>query len=238
MPKTMRPWVAAGVMSCQPSWCAVRPLGHHRGGHATSGGAGQAEAEAERQRRAEAEAERQRTGKPRRGRAPKEVDETPADNAQMSFTVPELTIMPTNNKGWDYCGNAQASVDGAYQIIVACDVTAEANDKQHAAPMAQLTVAHLEQAGIAVPKDAAVAAQKIPATYDSGYYSEAAAEAVEQLGFDPYMATGRPRHQAPAAEVREPPTTAKDCMARKCAPPRPSPVRLAQNDRGTGVWSD
>ena len=111
-----------------------------------------AEAEAERQRRAEAEAERQRTGKKRRGRAPKEVDETPDDKAQMSFTDPELQIMQTNNKGWDYCGNAQASVDGAYQIIVACDVTAEANDKQQAAPMAQLTVAHLEQAGIESPK--------------------------------------------------------------------------------------
>jgi hypothetical protein len=23
-----------------------------------------------------------------------------------------LHIMQTNNKGWDYCGNAQASVDG------------------------------------------------------------------------------------------------------------------------------
>jgi hypothetical protein len=36
-----------------------------------------AEAEAERQRRADAEAARQRTGKKRRGKAPKEVDEAP-----------------------------------------------------------------------------------------------------------------------------------------------------------------
>src|SRR5438105_6074077 len=85
------------------------------------------EAEAERQRRAEAEAERQHTGQKRRGKAPKEVDETPDDKAQMSFTDSELHIMQTNNKGWDYCGNAQVSVDGAYQIIVACEVTAEAN---------------------------------------------------------------------------------------------------------------
>ena len=74
-----------------------------------------AEAAAERKRRDEAEAERQRTGQTRRGRAPKEVDETPDDKAQRSFTNPELQIMQTNNKGWDYCGNAQASVDGAYQ---------------------------------------------------------------------------------------------------------------------------
>jgi hypothetical protein len=37
--------------------------------------------------------------------------------------------MKTANKGWDYCGNAQASVDGTCQIIVACDVTDQCNDK-------------------------------------------------------------------------------------------------------------
>jgi hypothetical protein len=177
------------------------------------------EAEAERQRRAEAEAARKRTGTKRRGRTPKEVDETPDDKAQMSFTDPELGIMQTNNKGWDYCGNAQASVDGAYQIIVACDVTAAANDKQHAVPMAQLTGASLEQAGIERPKDAAGMSEKIPGTYDSGYYSEAAAAAVEQLGFDPYMATGRQRHHAAEAEVSEAPTTAKERMAAKVRTP-------------------
>jgi hypothetical protein len=178
-----------------------------------------AEAEAERQRRAEAEAERKRTGTKRRGRAPKEVDETPGDKAQMSFTDPELQIMQSNNKGWDYCGNAQASVDGAHQIIVACDVTAEANDKQQAVPMAQLMMAYLEQAGIERPKDAEGVVEKIPGTYDSGYYSEAAAEAVEQLGVDPYMATGRQRHHAPEAEVSEPPPTAKERMAAKVRTP-------------------
>jgi transposase len=178
-----------------------------------------ADAEAERQRRAAAEAERQRTGQKRRGKVPKEVDETPGDKAQMSFTDAELHIMQTNNKGWDFCGNAQASVDEAYQIIVACDVTAEANDKQQALPMAQLTVAHLEQAGIERPKDAAGVVEKIPGTYDSGYYSEAAAEAVEQLGFDPYMATGRQRHHAPEAERSAAPTTAKERMAAKVRSP-------------------
>jgi hypothetical protein len=178
-----------------------------------------AEAEAERKRRAEAEAERQRTGKKRRGRVPKEGDETPLDKAQMSFSDPELGIMQTNNKGWDYCGNAQASVDGAYQIILACDVTAETNDKQQAVPMAQLTVASLEQAGIERPKDAAGGVEKIPGTYDSGYYSEAAAEAVEQLGFDPYMATGRQRHHASEDEMSEAPTSAKERMAEKVRSP-------------------
>ena len=127
--------------------------------------------------------------------------------------------MRTNNKGWEYCGNAQASVDAAYQIIVACDVTAESNDTQQAAPMAQLTVAQLEQAGIERPTDTAGAVHKIPATYDSGYDSAAAAVAVEQAGFEPYMATGRQRHQAAEAEVTEPPATAKERMAAKVRTP-------------------
>ena len=178
-----------------------------------------ADAEAERQQRAAAEAERQRTGTKRRGKVPQPVQETPDDKAQTNFTDPELQIMRTNNKGWEYCGNAQVSVDAAYQIILACDVTAEANDKQQAVPMAQLTVTHLEQAGMARPTDATGAAQKIPATYDSGYYSEAAAVAVEQSGFDPYMATGRQRHYAPEAEVPAPPVTATDRMAAKVQTP-------------------
>src|SRR3989454_2507585 len=113
------------------------------------------EAEAERQRRAEAEAECRRTGTPRRGKAPKPVEDTPADKAQTNFTDPELHIMRTNNKGWDYCGNAQASVDGTCQIILACDVTDAPNDKRQAAPLAQATLATLAQAGIERPKDEA-----------------------------------------------------------------------------------
>ena len=178
-----------------------------------------AEADAERQRRAEVEAERQRLGTPRRGKAPKPVDETPDDKTQTNFTDPELQIMRTNNKGWEYCGNAQASVDAAHQIIVACDVTAESNDKQQAEPMAQLTVASLEQAGIVPPKDATGTAQKIPATYDSGYYSAAAVAAVEQLGFEPYMATARQRHHAPEAESPALLATAQERMAAKVRTP-------------------
>src|SRR5438874_9808890 len=45
-----------------------------------------AEADAERKRRAAAEAERMRTGTPRRGKAPKPVEESPSDKAQSNFT--------------------------------------------------------------------------------------------------------------------------------------------------------
>jgi len=178
-----------------------------------------AEADAERQRRADGEAEHQRRGEKRRGKAPQPVDETPEDKAQTNCTDPELRIMQTNNKGWEYCGNAQASVDAACQIILACDVTEESNDKQQAQPMARLTLEHLEHAEIALPTDAAGTAQKIPGTYDSGYDSEAAAAGVEQLGFDPSMATGRQRHHAPEVEETETPATAKERMAAKVRTP-------------------
>jgi transposase len=176
-----------------------------------------AEADAERQRCLEADAERQGSGKKRRGKAPKEIDETPADKAQMSFTDPELHIMQTNNKGWDYCGNAQARVDGAYQIIVACDVTDATNDKQQAEPMGQAILETLKQAEMALPRNEAGEVHAIPATLDSGYYSEAATQALEALGFEPYIATARQRHHAPAPAALK--ATAKERMAAKVRSP-------------------
>jgi len=178
-----------------------------------------AEAEAERQCRAEAEAERQRTGQKRRGKAPPPVEDSPDDKAQSNFTDPELHIMRTNNKGWDYCGNAQASVDGACQIIVACDVTETANDKQQAEPVAQATLATLSQAGLERPKGTSGAVQAIPATLDNGYDSAAALLALETLGCDPYMAVGRQQHHRAQAEAPEKPATVQERMAAKIRTP-------------------
>jgi len=178
-----------------------------------------AEADAERKRRADAEAERQRTGKTRRGKAPQPVEDTPDDKAQSNFTDPERHIMRTNNKGWEYCGNAQASVDGACQIILACDVTDASHDKQQAEPVAQATLANLAQAGIKRRQDELGLTQAIPATLDNGYYSEAAVEALETLGFDPYIATGRQQHHVPQAEAPELPSTVQERMAAKVRTP-------------------
>jgi hypothetical protein len=175
-----------------------------------------AEAEAERQRRQESEAERQRTGQKRRGREPGPIDETPDAKAQTNFTDPELKIMKTNNKGWDYCGNAQVVVDDACQIIVTCDVNAASNDKEQAVPLAQAALAELAQAGIERPTNAAGQAVAIPNLTDSGYYSEKAARGLVELGLDPYMATERQRHQGSAAAAATTvPPTAKETMAAK-----------------------
>jgi transposase len=178
-----------------------------------------AAADAERQRRAEEDAERQRTGTKRRGRERGPIVETPADKAQTNFTDPELSIMKMANKGWEYCGNAQASVDGAFQIIVACDVTDQCNDKQQAAPMAAATRAELDAAGIAPGRDDTGARPLIPAALDTGYFSEAAVTALEGEGFDPHIATERQRHHvalpASATEPASSPATSKERMRAK-----------------------
>ena len=69
-------------------------------------------------------------------------------------------------------------MDGTCQIIVACDVTAAPNDTQPAAPLAQATQTTLAQGGIERPTDESGAPHAIPATWDNGYDSAAAVEAL------------------------------------------------------------
>lgn len=197
-------------------------------------------AEAEQRRRDEAEAQRQAEGKKRGGRASKPVDPTPEDKAQTNFTDPEAKIMKTSNKGFDYCVNSQAVVDGAHQIIVGADVTQDANDKQQAGTMAKKTRETLEAAGIELPADddeaeakepevqpdgesKRVKKKRVPMSMDSGYFSEEAVGEVEREGFDPHIAVGRQKHHAPLPETADgsPPEglTAKERMARKLRTP-------------------
>jgi len=127
--------------------------------------------------------------------------------------------MRPTTKGWESCGQAPASVEAACQSIVACDGTDVPNDTQQAEPMAQATQANLAQAGMECPKDASGDAHAIPATLDNGYDSAAAVEALETLGFDPYIATERQRPQVPQTEAPETPATVQERMAAKVRTP-------------------
>jgi hypothetical protein len=187
-----------------------------------------AAADAERQRRADDEAERQRAGTKRRGREPGPIVETPSDKAQTNFTDAELSIMKMANKGWEYCGNAQASVDDACQIILACDVTDECNDKQQAEPMAAATRVALDAAGIAPAADETGARPLIPTALDTGYFSGAAVEALEREGFDPYIATERQRHHVAAVAEAAPAAAAE---AVPTAKPAPAPATAEERMR-------
>jgi transposase len=146
--------------------------------------------------------------KPQRGRKRKAVSEVPADNKQYNFTDPESSIMKANNKGWDQCGNAQAAVDSKKQIIVACDVTSQSNDKQQFEPM-------LEQAEQNIGKDKKIKA----ASADSGYYSESNVKFAEDKNIDAYIATKKNKHSdsIPKTPRGRPPKdlTVQEKMARK-----------------------
>jgi transposase len=176
-------------------------------------------AAAEQGRRDAAQAAREAEGRTRRGKEPAPVDPTPEDKVQTNFTDPEAKIMKQSNKGFDYSFNAQAVVDGAAQIIVAAQVTRQANDKQQAAPMAQAALDNLDAAGIAKPTATDGTPQPIPNTADSGYFSEKAVEEVAKIGLDPHFATGRQKHhEAPLpAETAAPSTaaSAKEKMQQK-----------------------
>jgi transposase len=176
-----------------------------------------AAAEAERQRRAESEEQVRQGQRHAGGRPAKPISEVPDEKAQTSFTDPELKIMQQSNKGWDYGGNAQVVVDDACQIIVACDVVIDTNDKRQAVPMAEQALANLAAAGIERPRDAAGEVQKIISVEDTGYFSGAAVSGLEALGFDPYIATERQKHHvaAAAAPPAPVPATAQEQMRAK-----------------------
>lgn len=160
-----------------------------------------ARAEEEQRQREERKAGRPVEGKPRRRPAAAPIHPTPEEKAQTNFTDPEAKIMRRSNKGFDYCYNAQLVVDGAHQIILAAEVTAEANDKRQAVPMAKRALENLEAAEIQRPLDEQGQPRKIPNTADSGYFSEKAVQDLEDLQLDPHIATGRQKHhdQEPVA---------------------------------------
>src|ERR671921_1891307 len=101
--------------------------------------------------RAKAEAAAEAARRAAEGETPPKTapaDAVPAPKDQINFTDPESRIMKVANKGWDQCGNAQAAANEA-QIIVAADVTDQANDKRQAVPMMDQAPANLDAAGVA-----------------------------------------------------------------------------------------
>jgi transposase len=169
-----------------------------------------AAARAEEARRQAEDDARRGAGETPRVRAP--IDPTPEPKAQRNFTDPESKIMKVSNKGFEQCGNAQA-VCNEEQIIVAADVTDQANDKRQVRPMVTQARENLAAVGVE---------EKIGALdADSGYYSEENVCHLEGEKIDPYIATERLRHHEKASCASDPDSppaenlTPKERMARK-----------------------
>lgn len=124
----------------------------------------QAAAETRRKDRQEKEAQ---SDKPLPGRKPN-LDPTPQDGAQRSFTDPDSRIMKGADGAFLQAYNGQAAVDGDHQVIVACALSQEANDKHLLTPLVEQTIAKTGA------KPAVVLA-------DPGYYSEENMNAMQSL---------------------------------------------------------
>ena len=171
--------------------------------------AARAEIEARAQARAAAEmaeyqaklteraAQKDRGDKPR-GPEPKEPSQQPKPSDQYNFTDPESRIMKAGNgQHFEQCYNAQAAVEVNSRMIVEDRVSSAPNDKQELVP---------NLAAVAPPV-ASVAAVLI----DSGFYSEAAVQAVEQTSLGQptgalvYAAMEKKEHHRTVSDLEQKP---------------------------------
>jgi transposase len=149
----------------------------------------EAKAAAERRRSERAAKEAASEGRRLPG-PPPEIADAPAPTAQRCFTDPESRIMKGGNGSFVQGYNAQAMVDGACQVIVACALSSQAADVTHLPEMLDQTV---ENVGCA------------PGTLlaDPGYYSAANDEAARKAGVLALIPPDRKRHGAPDEPVAE-----------------------------------
>jgi len=169
-----------------------------------------ADAEARRAEIAAKEEERredeERTARGTPGRKPKPPPDEPKEKAQRNFTDPESRIMRDGaTKSFEQCYNAQAAVDVESQVIVAADVTQEANDKKQVKPMVEQAKANMGET-------------PARASADSGFFSEENVKYLDGEGIDPYLATGKTKHGRPPPTPRgriPKGATVKDRMSRK-----------------------
>jgi transposase len=133
------------------------------------------------------------------GRKPKEPEDpakaVPADTAQRGFTDPDSRIMKSGTGAWVQGYNVQASVDEAHQVILACDLTQDANDKRMLTSMVEKTVAQVGE------KPEVILA-------DPGYYSEEQAGAMGAMDINALVPPdkercGTPDQPAPAKTDEE-----------------------------------
>lgn len=123
---------------------------------------------------------RKRHHKPK-GRPPQPPEPGPREKDQYNFTDPDSRIMKNStNDGFDQHYNVQVAADQESLLIVAQALSNHPNDKQEALPT-------LKALPVEIGTPEAVA-------MDNGYFSETNIQGCEQLGIDPYIATGREPH--------------------------------------------
>jgi transposase len=152
---------------------------------------------AERQRRIDAKAaEEAATGKKTPGRKLHPANPEPAADKQANPTDPDSRIMRRSAGGHVQGYNAQAVV-ATGQIIVAADVTQEANDYNQLLPMMELADRELEAAGVRQRIGVGLA--------DTGYCTEENLVALEQKADGPEMLVATKKASEHRASARDEP---------------------------------
>jgi len=152
-----------------------------------------ARVEARLEEREKQEAERGRKFGGRPPQVPDSEQAKPEPKAQRNFTDPDSRIMKDGaTKEFVQAYNAQAAVDSHAQVVVAAEVTQEANDKQQLVPM-------LEQVKIVT------GSKPQRATADAGYFSEQSVTNPKLEEIDLFVAPDRQKHGAEGPVATGPP---------------------------------
>jgi hypothetical protein len=146
----------------------------------------EAEAEAAAQKLRDEKAAKAKESDPLGGPEPTPVEAArPEEKAQKNFTDPDSRIMRDGaTKSFEQSYNCQAVVDSDAQVIVAAQVTQQANDKQQVKPLIDQMKANL---GGRTPGELSA---------DTGYFSEANVIYIEDQKIEAFVATGRQKHEA------------------------------------------
>ena len=132
----------------------------------------------------------------------------PKDSAQRNFTDPDSRIMKVSStNSFEQCYNGQAVVDDSSQVIVAANLSQNANDMDEVEPILDILEGNLG----GIP-------QKMAITTDAGYFSETNVMLFEDALLNPFMATQKMKHGEvfPAVRGRIPDDmTPKDRMRKK-----------------------
>ena len=142
----------------------------------------------------------------------------PEEKAQRNFTDPDSRIMRDGaTKSFEQSYNCQAVVESETQVILAEQVTQQANDKQQVKPLVEQMKVNLENR---VPQELSA---------DAGYFSEDNVSYLEDQKIEPYVAAGRQKRGAAAVlpvEALPASATIRERMAAKL-----------QTPTGKGVYS-
>src|SRR6266571_2809422 len=170
-------------------------------------------------RRAELEAQGKKPRRPPNGRDPFK----PKPGAQRNFTDPESKIMKTSDGAYQQCYNGQAVVDATAQVIVACELAAEAPDARQLEPALEQLAGNLDAIEAELTADATLSA-------DAGYFSEDNVRITTAHGLDAHIATGRFKHSEPQPPAPRGPVS-------KNATPKQRMARKLRTKNGRAVYS-